>query len=183
MFEEAEKRMQGVLATLQMDLSSMRASRATPALVENIPVEAYEGAGKSAVKELATVTIEGHNTILVRPWDQGIVAKVAQAIEKADIGSTPAVSGGLIRVTILPLSLERRQQYIKLMHRKLEAARVMIRQIRAEERVGIRGQKEKGELSEDESFSREEELQKLTDEFVEKIDRLGKAKETELNTV
>ena len=183
MFEEAEEKMQRVLATLQTDLSSMRASRATPALVENIPVEAYEGAGELAVKELATISVEDHRIILVRPWDQGVATKIVQAIEKANIGLTPTMSGGLIRMVIPPLSLERRREYIRLMRRKLEAARVMVRQIRAEERAAIREQKEKGELSEDESFSREEALQKLTDEFVDKIDDLGESKEKELEAV
>jgi len=183
MFEKAQEKMRRVLATLQIDLSSIRTSQATPALVENIPVEAYEGAGKLRIKELAAVTIEGHSVILVRPWDQKVAAKIVQAVEMANIGLTPAISGGFVRIVIPSLSLERRQEYIKLMRRKLEATRVMIRQIRAEERVGIREQKEKGELSEDESFSQGETLQKLTDEFVEKIDSLGKNKEVELGTV
>jgi len=183
MFEEIQEKMQRVLNALQTDLSSIRTSQATPALVENILVEAYEGAGKLRVKELAAVTIEGHDTILIRPWDQGVTTKIVQAIEEANIGLTPAINGGFIRMVIPPLSLERRQEYIRLMRRKLEAARVMVRQVRAEERVNIREQKEKGELSEDESFSREEMLQKLTDEFIEKIDSLGKNKEIELGTV
>ena len=183
MFEETQEKMRRVLTILQTDLSSIRTSQATPALVENIPVEAYEGAGKLRVKELATVTVEGYSTILVRPWDQGVATKIVQAVERANIGLTPVISGGFIRMVIPPLSLERRQEYIKLMRRKLEATRVMIRQIRAEERASIHEQKEKGELSEDESFSREEMLQKLTDEFIEKIDSLGKNKEIELGTV
>jgi len=183
MFEEAQEKMQRVLTTLQTDLSSIRTSQATPALVENISVEAYKGAGKLRIKELAAVTVEGHSTILVRPWDQKVAAKIVQAVERANIGLTPAISGGFIRIVIPSLSLERRQEYIKLMRRKLEATRVMIRQIRAEERVNIREQKERGELSEDESFSRGEMLQKLTDEFIEKTDNLGKSKEIELGTV
>jgi len=183
MFEEIQEKMQRVLDTLQTDLSSIRTSQATPALVENILVEAYGGAGKLRVKELAAVTIEGHDTILIRPWDQKVATKIVQAIEEANIGLTPVINDGFIRMVIPPLSLERRQEYIRLMRRKLEAARVMIRRVRAEERVSIREQKEKGELSDDESFSREEMLQKLTDEFIEKIDSLGKNKETELGTV
>jgi len=183
MFEEIREKMQRVLNTLQTDLSSIRTSRATPALVENIPVKAYEGTGKLRVKELATITVDGHSTILIQPWDQGVVAKIVQAIEEANINLTPVTDGGFIKIIIPPLSLERRQEYIKLMRRKLEAARVMVRQIRTEERINIREQKEKGELSEDESFSREEMLQKLTDEFIEKIGSLGEKKEIELGTV
>jgi len=183
MFEEEQEKMKRVLVILQTDLSSIRTSQVAPALVENISVEAYEGAGKLRVKELAAVTVEGHNTILVRPWDQGVIVKIVQAIEKANIGLTPVISSGFIRIVVPPLSLERRQEYIKLMRRKLEATRIMIRQIRAEERANIREQRGKGELGEDESFSREEMLQKLTDEFMEKIDNLGKNKEIELGTV
>jgi len=82
MFEEAQEKMRRVLTTLQTDLSSIRTSQATPALVENISVEAYEGAGKLRIKELAAVTVEGHSTILVRPWDQGVATKIVQAVKE-----------------------------------------------------------------------------------------------------
>jgi len=183
MFEETEKKMKEAVAVLQDDLSSLRTSRANPSLIENILVEAYEGAASLKLKEVATLAVEGARTILVEPWDKSLVGKVSKALEKANQGFNVASEGGRIRVTIPPLSLEQRQEYIRLMRRKVEATKVIIRHLRGEERGRILEAKEKGEISEDEAFRQEKELQDLTDKYIEQVDNLGKNKEKELLAV
>lgn len=183
MHEETKEKMAAVLAMLKEDLALMRTSQATPSLVENITVEAYQGSAPLKLKELATITTEGGSTILVHPWDSSVVKKIVRAINEAEMGLTPILSGNLVRLQIPPLSTERREEYIRLLKNKLEASRVMIRRLRAEKRAEIREAKEKGEMSENEAFSQEEELQKLTDEFIGQIDLLGENKEKELRQV
>ncbi|MBP8590905.1 ribosome recycling factor [Candidatus Shapirobacteria bacterium] len=183
MHEETRKKMTAVLVMLREDLALMRTSQATPSLVENITVGAYEGSAPLKLKELATITAEGGGTILIQPWDAGVIKKIVKAINEAEMGLTPMVSGNLVRIQVPPLSTERREEYVCLLKNKLEASRVMIRRLRAERRAEIREAKEKGEISEDEAFFQEEELQKLTNEFIGEIDLLGENKEKDLRQV
>ena len=183
MHEEIRKKMSAVLAMLKEDLALMRTSQANPSLVENITVEAYEGSAPLKLKELATITTEGGGALLIQPCDTGVVKKIVKAINEMGMGLTPIVSGNLVRIQIPPLSTERREEYIRLLKNKLEASRVMIRRLRAEKRAEIREATEKGEMSENEAFSQEEELQKLTDEFIGQIDLLGENKEKELRQI
>jgi len=176
MFELTEKRMDQVFEMLREDLAMIKTSRISPSLVENIVVEAYEGSAGLKVKELGSIIVEGASTLSIQPWDPKILRCIAAAIEESKTGLSAVVSGQKVRVKTPPLSQERREEQIKLIKNKLESTRVMIRQVRSEKRSEILEQKEGGKLSEDEAFREGEELQRLTDQYIDKIDELGEKK-------
>lgn len=168
--------MKEAVAMLREDLSSLRTSRANPALIENIKVTAYEGAEQLQLKELGSIRAEDANTLVVEPWDPKTAKNIAATVRQEDLGLSAAVSGNNVRVTMPPLSKERREEYVRLLKEKMESTRVMIRQIRSEQRAQILAAKEEGEISEDEAFRQEEQLQELTDRYVAEVDQLGDKK-------
>ncbi|MDD5073809.1 MAG: ribosome-recycling factor [Candidatus Shapirobacteria bacterium] len=183
MLEETKTKMVQALNLLREDVVSMRTSRANPALVENLQVSAYEGAGELKIKELASISVEGVNCLVIQPWDPKVAKNIAQTLEVSELGLSVAVGKDAVRATLPPLSAQRREEYVRLLKKKLEAARVMIRQIRAEERNQILHQKDAGEISQDDAFRQEEKLQELTDNQIEEIDRLGDKKIAELEVL
>jgi ribosome recycling factor len=174
--------MEKALEVIRADLATLRTGRATPALVEDIFCLVYEGKQKLKLKELASIAVTNPQTLVVTPWDQAILGEIYRCLQAANLGLTPILEAGLIRLSLPPLSTERRQEYVKLLHTKLEAGRVMVRQVRHEEMTHLKADFEAKTLDEDSKFRAEESLQKLTDEFVETINSLGKAKEEELLT-
>lgn len=173
--------MQKVLDVLHGDLATVRTGRAAPSLVENIVVSVYGGppAGGTRLKvmELATIGASDPQTLIITPFDASIIGEIQKGIQETNVGLTPVVDGsGHIRISIPPLSQERREQLIKLMHQKLENGRIMIRQVRHEAMMEIK----KLELSEDETSRLEKEAQKATDDSIAQIDAMGKRKEEEL---
>lgn len=165
------------------DLGSIRSGRATPALVENIMISAYGGSQKMRVVEMATITTMDAKTLVISPYDQSTIAEIEKGIGTANSGLVPVVDGEIIRITIPPLSGERRQEYMKLARAKLEGGRIMIRQIRHEAMKNL--QKESGDkiISEDQQKHGERLVQELTDEMIAEIDALGTKKEMELMQV
>ncbi|PIU03670.1 ribosome recycling factor [Candidatus Shapirobacteria bacterium CG08_land_8_20_14_0_20_39_18] len=176
-------KMEKALEILQGELSSIRTGRATSSLVENIVCSVYGGAQKLKVVELGMIGVLDARTITITPWDNSIVGEIRQGILAANVGLMPIIDGAVIRVAVPALTLERRQEYIKLLSRQLENGKIMIRQVRHEKMADIKNSFENKEMGEDEKFRLEEELQKVTDEFVNKIDEIGKKKEEELLTV
>lgn len=174
--------MEKVLQLFSDDLLTLKAGRATPALVEKVMVEAYET--KMPLVELATISAPDPNTLLVTPFDQTIIRNIEKALAMdRDLGLSPSVDGNLIRIKIAPLTEETRKDLVKLLGKKLEAARVMIRQVRGEQMREIREAGQNKEINEDEVFRQENDLQKLTDEYNEKIEALSKSKEEQLLSV
>ena len=161
-----------------MELAGIRAGRANPALIENIPVDAY--GSKMKLVELGTITAPQPTLLVVQVWDAGLVNSVVKAILEENLGLNPATDGQLVRLSIPPLTKERRQEFVKLTHQKLEVARVEVRQIRQDTRQTWIHQKESGEISEDELFRREKLLQELVDKNMEEVEEIGKGKEEEL---
>lgn len=162
------------------DLSSIRSGRATPALVEHIIISAYDGSQKLKVLELATITTMDAKTIVISPYDPSIITDVEKGILEANTGLTPVIDGEIIRITIPPLSQERRQEYLKLARAKLEGGRIMIRQVRQEAMHRLKKLVDDKEISEDEKKHGEKKVQELTDEMIAEIDGLGERKEQEL---
>jgi len=179
MMEQVRQKMEKVLELLRQDLVHQLADRATPGLVERVMVEAYET--RMPLVELATIAAPGPNQLLITPFDQTIIKKIEKALAMdRGLGLSPVVDENVIRVNVPPLTEERRKELVKVLHQKLEAARIMIRQARREVMTGIRQRAANKELNEDEKFQEEKELQKLTDDFNEKIASIGKVKEEEL---
>jgi len=172
-------KMSKALQALAEDLATLRTGQASPALIEKIIIEAYEG--KFPLVELATIAVSGPNELLVTPFDQTIVSNIHRSLSvDRNLGLTAIVENNIIRVHLPPLTQERRQEFIKLLRQKLEAGRVMIRQIRHEKMTEIDHAFEEKQISEDEKFRLSQELQKITDEFNEKIEEMGERKEKEL---
>lgn len=165
------------------DLGSIRSGRATPALVENIAISAYGGSQKLRVMEMATITTVDAKTLVITPYDPSTIAEIEKGIGTANSGLVPVVDGELIRITIPPLSTERRQEYMKLAKAKLESGRVMIRQIRHEAMRSLQKEADDKTISEDQQKHGERLVQELTNEMIAEIDSLGTKKEAELMQV
>ena len=175
--------MQRSVDHFKAEIAAIRTGRAVPALVENIPVNAYGGTARLTIKELGTITTTDPQTIVVQPWDKTVVGEIRQGILAANVGLTPIVDGGIIRISVPPLTTERRQEYIRLLREKMEEARIAIRNIRQDKMREIKEAFEDKEISEDERFKAGEDLQKVTDEFVGQVESLGEKKEQEITTV
>lgn len=169
-------KMQKAMQSLANDLSTVRTGRATPSLVENITVSVYGGSTRLKVLELATIGASDPQTLVITPFDGSIIDEIKKGIMEAQVGLNPVVDGPLIRISIPPLSQERREELIHLMKQKLETGRIMVRQIRHEAMDEIK----KGEFSEDEVSRLEKEVQTLTDKTISEIDALGAKKEQDL---
>lgn len=178
-----ELKMQEVLDLVAGDLSSIRTGRATPALVEDLFIQAYGGTQRLRVQELATILAQDAQTLVIEPWDKSIIGEIRQGILAANIGLNPAIDGQLIRISLPPLTAEDRQKYVKLLSTKIENGKVMIRRIRSDSMRDIKESFEKKEISEDEKFSEEKRLQAATDEFVAKLEEMEEVKKTELLTI
>jgi ribosome recycling factor len=162
------------------DLTSIRSGRANPALVENIVINAYGGTQKMKLLEMATITTQDAKTILIAPYDPSQVGDISKGIQEAHAGLNPNIDGELLRIVIPPLSEERRLEYIKLAKAKLEAGRIMIRQVRQEAMKDIKKAKETDDVSEDQEAIGEKKVQELTDEMIAEVDVMGQRKEQEL---
>lgn len=177
------ERMQKAVDVTQHDLSSIRSGRANPALVEQIVVAAYGGAQKMKIMELATITTSDAQTIVIAPFDPSVKDEIAKGIMEANVGLTPSIDGEMIRISLPPLTQERREEFIKLARTKAEAGRVMIRQVRHEAMQKLKKAEEDKEISEDDKHAGEKKVQEATDSMNGKIDDLLSRKETELSSV
>lgn len=179
--QEANIRIQKALDHLKMELSSIRAGRANPSLIENIQVPVY--GSKMKLVELGTISAPQPTLLTVQVWDASVVQDVVKAIQEANLGLSPAVEGQLVRLPIPPLTAERREEFIKLARKKMEEARIEIRQIRQDIREGWEREQEAGKFGEDEFERRSKLLQDLVDKAGDTVEELGKAKEEELSQV
>ena len=175
--ENAKIRFLKAIDLLKQDLATIRTGRATPSLVENVPVSAY--GTKMKLIELANIHAPEPHLLVVSPYDQTNINEISKAITAANLGLTPMVDNYIIRITVALLSQERREELVKLMHQKLEGGRVMLRQIRREMMEEI----EKTAENEDEEKRLDKEMQDLVDKMMAEADVLGEQKEDELMTV
>ena len=180
---QAKINMQRVIEVLKTDLSTVRAGKAAPSLVENIVVAAYGGTQRLKVVELAQIHAVDPQTLAITPFDGSIIGEINKAILEGNVGLTPVIDGTLIRISIPPLSEERRQQLVSLVNQKLEGGKVQVRQIRHEAMADVKKEHEEKQISEDDLARLEKEIQKLTDDTITEIDFLGKKKEEELITI
>ena len=166
---------------LRQDISSLRTGRATPALVEDIIVEAY--GTKQPLKAVASISVADAKTINVDPWDKSLSQAVEIAIRNSDVGINPVNDGKLIRLPLPDLNAERRQELIKVLHKKLEQARVSLRKIREDVRNEIDKAEKAKTISEDEKFDEQDDLEKLVKEYNDRVKESGDEKEKEITTI
>ena len=175
---EANQKVQAAIDHLKRDLGAIRAGRASPSMIEDLPVSVY--GSRMKLVELGTISAPGPGLLTVQVWDAGIVPDVIKAIQEANLGLNPSSEGQVVRLPIPPLSAERRDEFIKMAHAKIEGTRIEVRQIRQEVRENWEKQKVAGEFGEDEFERRSKLLQDLVDKAGGQIEELGKAKEEEL---
>jgi len=166
---------------LRADISVLRTGRATPAIVEDIIVEAY--GSKQPLKTVASINVADAKTITVDPWDKGLMQAIEKAVSNSDLGINPVNDGKLIRLCLPDLTADRRQELIKVLHNKLENARISIRKIREEIRGEIDKLYKEKEIAEDEKYKLQDDLDKMIKDFNDIIKEVGDAKEKEIITI
>jgi ribosome recycling factor len=179
--EDAEVRMSKSIDSLHTEFAKIRTGRAHPSLLDQIHVD-YYGAN-TPINQVANVTVEDARTLVVTPWEKDMVAKVEKAIMASDLGLNPATAGTVIRIPMPPLTEERRRDLVKVVKHEAEQARVAIRNIRRDANSDFKDLLKEKEISEDEERKAEESIQKLTDTYVGKIDKVLTVKEAELMEV
>ncbi len=178
---ETEDKMKKSVQSLQKDLGGLRAGRATPALLEKLVVEYY--GVPSPVHQVAGVTVPDARTLVIQPWDKALLKPIEKAIQKSDLGLTPNSDGSVIRLSIPPLTTERRNELVKVAKKKAEEARVAIRNLRRDANEMVKKLEKDGSASEDQAKKGQEEVQKLTDKYVKEADEVLLAKEAEIMEV
>ncbi|PWH17077.1 MAG: ribosome recycling factor [Anaerolineae bacterium] len=177
-YKEAEARMKGAIQALEEDLSGIRTGRASPALVERLAVE-YYGVSTPLV-QLATISVPEPRMLLIRPFDSSSLKAIERAILASDLGLTPNNDGKTIRLILPPLTEERRRELVKVVHNRVEEARVAARNVRRDSIRDLRELQQEKLISEDELEKGEAELQKITDRYIEEINKIGERKEKEI---
>ncbi len=179
--KEAETRMKGAIQSLEEDLNGIRTGRASPALVERLQVE-YYGAPVPLV-QLASISVPDPRALLIRPCDATSLKAIERGILASDLGLTPNHDGKVIRLNLPALTEERRRDLVKIVHNRLEESRVATRNIRRDLIKDLREFEKEKLISEDDLKKAEEELQKLTDKYIQQIDAIGQHKEREIMEV
>lgn len=172
-------RMDKIVEIFVGDSGTIRTGRATPGLIENIVVTVY-GSQKMKLIELGSIGVPDVRSLTFQPWDGSVVREIANGIQAANVGLTPVVDGTMIRMSLPMLTVEQREDYVKLLGRKLEGARNLIRDARGNERRKLIEAKNAKTVSEDEFKRDEVELQKMTDEYIGKLEEIAKKKEIEI---
>ena len=181
MLQEAESRMVGALHALESDLATYRTGRASPKLLDRLTVEAY--GAEVALNQIASVSVPEPQQLAIRPYDENILPEIERAILKSDIGITPNNDGKIIRLTMPRLTEERRKDLTRQVGRRVEEAKVAVRNIRRDALNDLREFKDEGVISEDAFYAGQDDLQELTDRYIEQIEEAGAAKEKEIMEV
>jgi len=178
---ETEEKMIKTEEVVQREFAGVRTGKASPALVENITAEVY--GSQMRIRELAGITAPEPRMLVIQPWDASTVTAIEKAIQKANLGLNPAVQGKVIRLVFPELSEERRREFVKIIHKMAEDGRVAIRHVRRDALEHLKKESKQGGVSEEDVEHAEKEVQKLTDEYIGKIDQHMAHKEKEIMTV
>ncbi|GCE11712.1 ribosome recycling factor [Tengunoibacter tsumagoiensis] len=181
LFEDAERRMKKAIEALKQDLNAIRAGRASSALIDRISVEYY--GTPTPINQVASISVPDARMLVIQPWDRKLLVDIEKAIQKSDLGINPTNDGQVIRLSIPPMSEERRRDLVKSLHKKLDEHKVAVRNVRRDVQDKLRDREKKKEVSEDELKRSTERLQKLTDRYIDDMDKVGKAKEQEIMEV
>lgn len=179
--KEAEEHMNKTIHALELDLRGIRTGRASPMLVERVMVNYYDT--PTPLEQLATISAPEPQLLTIRPFDAHSIKDIERAILASDLGLTPSNDGKLIRLVVPRLSEERRSEMVKLVHKRLEEARISIRNIRRDAQDTLRDFEKEKMISEDDLKRGRDDLQKLTDKYVEQAETVSKRKEEEIREV
>ena len=181
LMDEVKEKMAASIEAYKRELTKIRTGRASLALLDGIKVDAY--GSQLPMDQVGTLTIPEPSMIAIKPWDPQMIGPIEKAILSSDLGLTPANDGNVIRLTIPPLTEDRRKELVKEVRKTGEEFKVAIRNIRREANDTLKKQKKDKEISEDEMFRFQEEIQKLTDTFVKQVDEVTASKEKEVMEV
>ncbi len=175
---DADARMGRAVEAMERDFQGFRTGRASTSLVERIVVDYY--GTQTPLNQLAGISVPEPHQIVIQPWDRGVLGAIEKAITKSDIGLTPNVDGAVVRLNIPPLTEERRKDLVKVVHKRMEEARVEIRNIRRDAADQLKKEERDGTVGADEAHRQLDALQKTTDRHIADVDRRGEAKEQEV---
>ncbi len=181
LFKDAEERMKHAIDHLKQDLAGYRTGRANPAMVERLMVDYY--GTPTPLQNIAAITVPEPRQLLIQPWDQSAVPAIEKAIQKSDLGVNPVSDGRTLRITLPPLTEERRKELIKQVHKRSEEGRVAIRNIRRDLIEHLRQMQKNKLMSEDDLKRYEQQVEKLTHKYTDEVDRVQNAKDAELKEV
>ena len=179
--KDTESKMKKVIEATQQELLQIRTGRASTMLVEKIKIDYY--GVSTPLKEIANITVPESDLIIIQPWDKSYVNEVEKAIWKADIGLTPNNDGTFIRLSIPPLSEERRKELVKVAKKEVESGKIAIRNVRREINDQVKKSEKNGDISEDLSKDIFKKVQDLTDSYIKELDEINKLKEIEIMKV
>ncbi len=176
--KDTRARMDKAVEAMRREFSSVRTGKASPALLEHVKVEAYEQ--QMPLEQLSTISAPEPRLLVVQPWDKSLMGAIEKAIQSSDLGLNPSNDGTVIHVPIPALNEERRQEMVKVLHKMAEEGKVSVRSARRSANEEIKAKIKDHEISEDEGHKKLDDVQKMTDDYVTKIDALLKAKEEEV---
>jgi len=176
--QSVESRMSDAVEAMDRDFNHIRTGRASTSLVERIQVDYY--GTPTPLNQLASISVPESTTIVIQPWDRGVLGSIEKSIQKSDVGITPNVDGTVVRLNIPPLTEERRKELVKLVHKRMEEAKVEVRNHRREALDAVRAQEKDGDIGSDEAHRQQEAIEKLTHKWIDEVDRVGAAKEAEV---
>ncbi len=177
-YADVERRMEKAVEALQRELQTIRTGRASPALVERLPIDYY--GTSTPLQQIAAIHATDARTLTIQPWDRKALADIERAILKSDLGLNPTNDGQVIRLVMPPLTEERRKDLVKVVHKKVDEARVAVRNCRRDGHDTLRDQEKKKEITADDLKRGTERLQKLTDKYIDEVEKVGQAKEREI---
>ncbi len=178
-FKDGEEKMKRTVVSVVRQLSELRGGRASPSLIEHVMVD-YYGA-LTPLKQLAAITAPEPRLLVIQPWDAKAAPEIEKAIQKAGLGLTPVVDGKIVRLPIPPLTGERRVELTRVAHKLAEEGRVAVRNVRRDANEVVKKLKAEKQMSEDEAFKSQDQIQRLTDRYIEEINKVLAAKEQELS--
>lgn len=181
LIQEAEEKMTRTVEVLKKDLASLRAGRATPALLDKIQADYY--GTPTPINQMANITVPEPRLLVIQPWDKSTIPAIEKAILKSDLGLNPSNDGNVIRIAIPQLTEERRKELVKVVKKKAEEARVAVRNVRRDVNDMIKQLEKEHEISEDDSKRGLDEVQKVTDKFIKNVDEVLALKEQEIMEV
>ena len=177
----ADNKMQKTVQVLKREMETIRSGRATSALVDQIMVEAY--GINTPLSQLASISVPEARLLLIQPWDRSIVGNVQKAIQKSDLGLNPMSDGEVLRLVMPPPTEERRKELVKVVHKRVEDAKIAVRNVRRDALEELRKLEKDKKVSRDDNMRATDKLQKLTDRFIAEVSKVGADKESEIMEV
>lgn len=177
-YQETRDRMGKSISSLGNELKRIRTGRASLSILDGIRVDYY--GTPTPLAQMASLSVPESRLIMIQPWDVSVIKDIEKAILKSDLGLTPSSDGKIVRISIPPLTEERRKEIVKVVHKLCEDYKVAVRNIRRDANELLKGFKKEGDISEDDAFKAQDRIQKITDEYIGQIDVIYKEKETEI---